>query len=217
MNSVIIVGMLITVFIASVYDYKTKRETLPIALIAFLFISLIVGDAIALLVVSLTIPVSRLLAIPLFRVLGKGSIRHILLDVIPAVLTLIMAFSASLISEGIVFLGMDKWSSQTLFSTLFLLLFSIVLEPSTEVFEALGFVIRVNIDRVVNIMNGLAHVAGFIGIAMLLQFYGAYTILVMLIWISMLLIRGRLGSYKKTLVEVSPYVITLLIAVAKGL
>lgn len=217
MNVIFVAIMIIAEFIASIYDYKTKREVLPLIAIAFLFIALIMSDPIALLVSVLVIPVSRLLAIFLFRGFGKESAYHILLDVVPTILVLVMAFSASLISKNVEFLGMNKWSSQVMFSTLFLLLFSIALEPSVELLGTLGFVARAEIGHVINFVKGLAHIAGFISIVMLSQFYGAYAGILMLMWISMLLVRGRLAGYIKAFVEITPYAITFLIALIKGL
>ncbi|MEL9940383.1 MAG: hypothetical protein QW348_06545 [Ignisphaera sp.] len=217
MNVIFVAIMIIVEFIASIYDYKTKREVLPLTAIAFLFIALIMSNPIALLATVLVIPISRLLAIFVFRGFGKGSVYHILLDVIPTILVLVMAFAASLISKNVEFLGMSKWSSQVMFSTLFLLLFSIALEPSIELPGTLGFVARAEIDHVINIAKGLAHIAGFISIVMLSQFYGAYAGILMLMWILMLLVRGRLAGYMKTFVEITPYAITFLIALIKGL
>ncbi|MEM0027559.1 MAG: hypothetical protein QXT53_06790 [Ignisphaera sp.] len=217
MNSIFIVFMVIAEFIASIYDYKTKREILALVAIAFLFIALVMADPTALLVTVLAIPITRLLAISMFRGLSKGSAYHILLDVIPIILVLVMAVSVSLISEGIEFLGMDRWSSQVVFATLFLLLFSIALEPSVEFLGGLGFIARAEIDRVIDIVKSLAHLVGFISILMLFQFYGVYAGILMLIWISMLLIRGKLIGYMKIVVEITPYAIIFLIASIKGL
>ncbi len=61
MDMLLIVAIVIVLVGASIYDYKSKKETLPILSMLLVFITLIIGNVEGFVVMVLAIPLSKLI------------------------------------------------------------------------------------------------------------------------------------------------------------
>ena len=126
----------------SIYDYKLKRETLPILSMLLVFATLTIGNVEGFITTVLTISFSKLITFSCAVRISRKALYYVSSDIIPAFLILLLSIALSLVSNNVVFIGMDKWSSQVVFSTIPILLFSMVLEPSTKPFENMELLSR---------------------------------------------------------------------------
>ncbi len=198
-----------------VLDYRTKSEVLPIASISLSIISIVLNNAICLLISIVAIPISRSMDLIKMRKTGIEAIYHLLLDVTPITLAIIMSIVVALASGRVLFIGMDKWSSQVLFSTIILLILSSIIEPSTDFIEIFSKWLFIKTDIISNTLNVIAHVIGFIVVIAFMQLE-IYGLIVLFIWIVMLLARKRVEKHLKIFIELTPYIIAFLIAYIKG-
>uniref|UniRef100_A0A7J3QEN9 Uncharacterized protein n=1 Tax=Ignisphaera aggregans TaxID=334771 RepID=A0A7J3QEN9_9CREN len=198
-----------------VLDYRTKSEVLPIASISLSIISIVLNNAICLLISIVAIPISRSMDLIKMRKTGIEAIYHLLLDVTPITLAIIMSIVVALASGRVLFIGMDKWSSQVLFSTIILLILSSIIEPSTDFIEIFSKWLFIKTDIISNTLNVIAHVIGFIVVIAFMQLE-IYGLIVLFLWIVMLLARKRVEKHLKIFIELTPYIIAFLIAYIKG-
>jgi len=208
----IFIAIIIT---SMVLDYRTKSEVLPIVAISLSIIAMVLNNAICLLISIVAIPICRSMDLLKMRKTGIEAMYHLLLDVTPITLAIIMSIVVALTSGRVLFIGMDKWSSQVLFSTIILLILSSIIEPSTDFIEIFSKWLFIKTDIISNTLNVIAHVIGFIVViaSMQLEVYG---LIVLFIWIAMLLARKRVKRHLKIFIELTPYIIAILIAYLKG-
>jgi hypothetical protein len=206
----------IAIIISSmVLDYRTKNEILPIVVIPLSIIAMVLNNATCLLISIVAIPICRSMDLLKMRKTGIEAMYHLLLDVTPITLVIIMSIVVALTSGRVLFIGMDKWGSQVLFSTIILLILSSIIEPSTDFIEVFSKWLFIKTDIISNTLNVIAHAIGFIVViaSMQLEMYG---LILLFIWVAMLLARKRVKRYLKISIELIPYVVAFLIAYFKA-
>lgn len=216
MFNLITIAFAIVISISIIFDYITRSETVPIASLAVAIISIVLQNVIGLAMALLAIPLSRVLDIIKMMKTGRSIAYHLLFDLAPIVLALLTPLVIVVVSSRVLFIGMSKWVSELLFTTIFLLLLSSIIEPSFAI-ETLSKWMFIKPEALAKIMLVMGHIIGLISILLTINILSLYGILAFLIWILALFIRKRVTASLKISIELTPYIIVLVAVFLKDL
>ena len=216
MFNLITIAFAIVISISIIFDYIARSETVPIASLAVAIISIVLQNVIGLAMALLAIPLSRVLDIIKMMKTGRSIAYHLLFDLVPIVLALLTPLVIVVVSSRVLFIGMSKWVSELLFTTIFLLLLSSIIEPSLAI-ETLSKWMFIKPEALAKIMLVMGHIIGLISILLTINTLSLYGILAFLIWILALFIRKRVTASLKISIELTPYIIVLVAVFLKDL
>jgi len=214
--NLITIAFAIVISISIIFDYIARSETVPIASLAVAIISIVLQNVIGLAMALLAIPLSRVLDIIKMMKTGRSIAYHLLFDLVPIVLALLTPLVIVVVSSRVLFIGMSKWVSELLFTTIFLLLLSSIIEPSLAI-ETLSKWMFIKPEALAKIMLVMGHIIGLISILLTINTLSLYGILAFLIWILALFIRKRVTASLKISIELTPYIIVLVAVFLKDL
>ncbi|MCS7112318.1 MAG: hypothetical protein RMI45_07610 [Ignisphaera sp.] len=198
----------IAIFVDLVYRSEYASLAMLVGIILFLAVDLWLWAAVLTL-----IAITHRIAMYVFRggTTKAIGVKHIFIHVIKPLVYIAIALLLYASSWRLVFPLMDRWTSVLIYITVVFLALSLTTNPSIDSMVYIGRCMYMDVATIIKALAIAAHVIGVPLLFYSYIFLGNSAFIVILLWIIYMFSRGTLSIYRRTILEILPYLVALIL------